>query len=564
MDSGLKPVVSWNEVHAELEELGQVLDEHDRLTARARFESDLFAFSVEACGIPLIEAEDRAFCAALMELVRGGAPRMLYVRPRETAKTLIGAEAFPLWCITRDRLEIRTGQGIRAIPGKNIRMLILSEVLKLAGEAVQNHYHRVRSASFQRYYPEVSLHAAKTVTHGYVVSTRDSSAREPTCQAAGMDVEITGGHFDLGIADDVVTVNTTQNAMQLRKTDVRMGYYTPMLKGGALAMYGTYYHDLDHYHQIIRRQRKAIQQGRTPLYQIHVESVITRPETVPIHPAGYFDLPLEAERYAFPVRYPREVLEQIQDGMDVPTMASQYLSIIIPEGYRIFSERHFSFLETAHLPKVFNRYIITDTATVAHEDGCRSVMIVVDIQPSGRAVVMDYWAAPVIPSGFLDQLFAMARQWRPIAITLEKVTLNNVFRGYLEERLASRSERVSFSIIDIDDRMVRTKDQRIRAVEPLMRSGQIVFAKSILEAHPGFYDDFMREFLLYQSGNMVSATKVRGQLCDIPDALSDVAATDPKSGVRYLIGPPEWTVEVEEYAEVKVMDPETGGMMGWA
>lgn len=518
---------------------------------------DLLTFAGDVMGLShvVVDQEDREFASALVApFFDPEAPRRnLWLRPRKTRKTLYGSMLLPVWLHSQDELpgfytrDPETGEKVpRPLHGPDLRILICSETMKLAGQVTQTHRAFRDLPGFRQVYGPLK-HEPLRYGSGYNLSTRrQKTLKDASVSVEGVDSESTGGRADVIIFDDLVTMASTRNADRLEKTHLKVLELLPFLEDwGIVWMYGTPYHLLDEYHRIEKRERERRAEGKAPRYHCVRERPFKKP--VPRDDKGFI-IPKDIKLYNFPVTLSPAALEDIYAEQDDEVMSSQYFMQVLAGRFEIFTSSMFRFIESKRIRSNIRRYLLTDTATTEDEDNCRSVIITVDVEAGGRRIVRDYQAGYWAPSEFLDRLFEVARDWGPCAATFERIGLNNVFRGWITERMTSGS--VKFDLLEIDDRQQKTKDERIRSLQPFLRNANMVFDIDLLKRHPDFESDFLDEFLLYR----------QTALNDVPDALSDAFATYTPKGspqsvkIFYLAAPRDWESlgGVEEFREAPI------------
>jgi len=501
-----------------------------------RYQEDFFAFCEDVFGLDgiVVEKEDRKYVDLLLRpFLDPSAPRKIHVeRPRGTRKTLLGAQALPVWLYTLPQIPGILNRKGRPVRGRNLRVLIISESRSLAKEAMKTQREVMESELFVELYG--SFAGNPWNDESYTLSVRSAkSIKEPTCKSAGIDVQVTGGHYDLIIADDLVTLKNSGTAEQIEKCKEVFRMLSPLLEaGGVMIVYGTRYNEEDLYGDIIRKNQKH------KSYEILIESSVSG--TLRADAEGNIFFPEDDSRYLFPKTLPRSVLVEHYHSMDVVSFTSQYLNECLPASRQIFTKEHFRFLRHELISTVTRRYLVTDTAVSDKDEGCRSVIIVIDVEPSKRRVVRDYAAGLWTPEVFLDNLFDLARKYRPVGITLEEATHNEVYKTLIEQRM--HRQGLDFSLIKIEGRSLETKDSRVRRLQPHMRDGNLVFDSDIFKLHPDFHQDFIHEFLFYRPG--------KKQKNDVPDALADAFAEDRKLGIPLLLEPS--SLELAQHEEFQL------------
>ncbi len=231
-------------------------------------------FDTHYCGMRYAKHRDEwltRFAAMRVEArSRADKVRLLQLAPRDHGKTEL-AITIAVAAVCMDR---------------NIRILWISE----AAGAAQKRLRRVKavlesariredwcSAPDEGFGPFITDNGLDKWTEGFVQVTRTLQSVDPTIEAVGSGGQITGGHFDVILCDDLEDDRTTFSSNERRKTrDWFLGTVGPMLSpGGVIYVIGTRKHADDLYSHLSENpmwrkiEDKAIQEwptSHTPEY----------------------------------------------------------------------------------------------------------------------------------------------------------------------------------------------------------------------------------------------------------------------------------------------------------
>lgn len=222
--------------------------------------------------------------------------RMLILAPRDHGKT----EAAVTLCVNA------------ICQNRNIRILWISEALGQAEKRMRRVKSLLESKKIQEDWcssPEQGFGPFKQSDEDRWMSTQVYVARtlqsvDPTLEAVGSGGAITGGHFDLIVADDLEDDKTTYTLNQRQKTrDWFRGTIGPMLvRGGTMIVIGTRKHHDDLYGHMIEDptwrviEDKAISQFPESYHFITEKDEHGREVITDVHIEGDTEVLWEAER----------------------------------------------------------------------------------------------------------------------------------------------------------------------------------------------------------------------------------------------------------------------------
>lgn len=148
---------------------------------------------------------------------------------------------------------------------------------------------------------------------------RRSNLREPTYQALGLGSKVTGGHYDVVIADDWVTLDNARTELQRERI---ADFWAFTVKGtcepwARVGVYGTRYHPKDFYGRIFRWASGDEEEARGAGPRVASKWAVLR------HPAiTYLD---DGTRISYwPEYFPLDYLDETRDEIGSIAFATQY------------------------------------------------------------------------------------------------------------------------------------------------------------------------------------------------------------------------------------------------
>lgn len=178
----------------------------------------------------------------------------LFMPPRDTFKTSIGALGLPLYFLSN-------------FP--NGRVLLNTHTQNFTRDHLQAIKSTCeRNERFRTTYGNWQTDELKWAADGIIIAARTVSLKEPSIAVSGVDAPKTGGHYDLIVCDDLVSeTNCLTQAARDRVYD-HVENLEPMLSpGGTLLLIGTRWHEDDLYGRLIEIDKRRAREGKDPFYK---------------------------------------------------------------------------------------------------------------------------------------------------------------------------------------------------------------------------------------------------------------------------------------------------------
>lgn len=214
--------------------------------------SNLFYFAKYVLGKSKMEIEPHL---KLCDFIQnwGEKDRKLILMPRGSYKSTIGAVSYPIWLLIQPENSRYTFPHLQDKGGnRNMRVLLDGEVRNKTSLRNLNDLKGLLLSpkiekTFGKLRPEVGWREDQII-----LSIRQPGIfGEPSVVIGGVDIEETGLHFDLIVADDLVGETNVNNPEQLEKVRRHYQHYINLLDpGGRLLILGTPWHHQDLYHYI--------------------------------------------------------------------------------------------------------------------------------------------------------------------------------------------------------------------------------------------------------------------------------------------------------------------------
>lgn len=429
----------------------------------------------------------------------------------------------------------------RVLANPNVRVLYVMHTFEHAKKNIGklNEYFTNKRGTLFRLWGD--LIESGGVTEFTISGRTDAGLKEPTFSAAGIDKNVTGGHYDVIILDDVVHKDNVQTSDQIEKTLDYFRMVQPLLTpGGTLIVDGTRYADADLYGYILSDLKHRFD---TLILDAGVDLI--RDEGKPPRLEG-------TPRFA---HLTLEYLYLQLDIMKAPMFSSQYLNQCLASASVQFRRSNFRYEEWGSWMSSLATYMVTDTAASSEDDGCLSVVGIVGLDAVDNAYLLDLtfglWGDT---NTFVKEFVDMYQRWQAKTALrgalFENIAMNRTFRPGLERAAKDRQLRINF--IPTQRGMGElSKEQRIRRLQPRLHEGRFFVVSTV----PRFIDlngeaRLVFDPLGHNSGRYPNGDQILepdGELVksfirfptygwkDIPYALADIDAVDTK-GNRICTG----------------------------
>jgi hypothetical protein len=143
-------------------------------------------------------------------------------------------------------------------------------------------------------------------------------------------------------------------------------------------------------------------------------------------------------------------------------------------------------------PGALTMRMLVDIAHNKKIKRCDHCIMVVGYDPeSSRIYILDMWAEPTQYSELVERIYKTAHRWNMREFWLETVAAQNLLKFHLDDR--NSREKIPLTVMELPyDNSENAKKNRIEAIEPLAKNGQIWVHESNAK--------FIHQFSSYPSG----------------------------------------------------------------
>lgn len=349
----------------------------------------------------------------------------------------------------------------KIVNNPKIRILIVSATSQMA-----NDIHMTIQKNLQM--NERILSLVGDLTEGASIWTQDrtklaaNDKREATITAAGITTNLVGGHYDLIIFDDVVSRENVQTMNQIQKVVIKYKDALDLLEPhGELLVVGTRWHDSDLYGWIIDPSTDVIQNYMTMILQAYEGNIMTGQDFKPLW-EGKFDL-----------NGLRKILRE--EGWS--HFSSQYMNDPVPEEDAIFKRDWFRYyIQDDIRGKLMNKFLLIDPAISQSKEADYTAMVVVGVDEYRNVFILDIIRSRLSPNDINNQIFRLRDLWNLNDIGIEEISFQKTLGYSLREDERFKLRPFHITTLKPGD---RSKDMRIKGLQPLYENGKIFHNKSL-------------------------------------------------------------------------------------
>lgn len=413
---------------------------------REFYNNDFWAFCIDLKIVP--DLEEQPHREVISFLLHPDKYKLLLV-PRDSFKSTIMV-AFVLWHLAKD---------------PNLRVLIDSRTADRAKELLFHvKEHIEKNERFRELFGDWK-YIPGWREQSFVHPGRTKKFREPSIKVAGIDSPVTGGHYDLIIADDLHDESNSQSEISCNKAILHYKTLLPILEPhGQLIVVGTVWSHMDLYHNIMESD-----QGWT---------IMKRPAR------------LEDGSLWFPARLTEEYLEDRKAKMGPYLFAAQFmLEAIAPEDRRFdpawivyrefftvaFEGRVQLIVEGEPEPTFIT--LAVDPAISEKKGSDFSGLVTVATDVHDNWYVLNARRIRGGANDLLDAIVEEIRTWVVGEVGIETVAFQMALKEFLLDRLAE--EGLQVSIKELISGSGRGKRARIEGLVPKFASGRVYFRKGM-------------------------------------------------------------------------------------
>lgn len=370
----------------------------------------------------------------------------------------------------------------RVLQNPNIRVLITNALLDNSKgflREIKSHFEK--NEKLKALYGNWTNQDEKWSESQIIVSKRTAFSKEPTVQITSVDKSVVSQHYDLIIADDLVTresISTKEQRLKLIK------YYKDLLDllepDGTLLVVGTRWHYDDLYGWILSENVNRQH------FEVMVKKVLDADQK-----------PL------FPQKFDLTYIQKLKEEKGSYEFNSQYNNDPVSEESADFKKEYFKWVPLSEIDQTKGDVYVTVDPAVSKEAGSDSTGIVVNLLQNGKWKILEARKGKYNPNELVDEMLYIyqkyKKQFREMAI--EDIMYTKAIDYDLTRRMQETG--IWFNVTKVKHKN-RRKEDRIRALIPLFERGNIEMSdrcqdleEELLRFPVGEHDDIL-DALAYQ------------------------------------------------------------------
>jgi len=289
-----------------------------------------------------------------------------------------------------------------------------------------------------------------------------ANKREPTITAAGIDNNLVGGHYDLIIMDDVVNRDNIATMDQIQKVVTRYKDSLDLLEPhGQLIVIGTRWHDSDLYGWIMDPGNNAMQNYLVMIKKAYEGNLVTGDDFIPL----------------WKDKFSRKALLDKLREEGWAHFSAQYLNDPVPEEDATFKRGWFKYYFDDDIRgKIMNKFLLVDPAISLSKEADYTAMVVIGVDEWNNIFILDIVRARMSPNQIIDQIFRFVSFFNLNDVGVEQTAFQKALGYSLRDDI--RFKKRPFHVTELKPNE-RTKDQRIKGLQPLYENGKIFHKKEL-------------------------------------------------------------------------------------
>lgn len=354
------------------------------------------------------------------------------------------------------------------IKNPNIRILIGNGVWDIARSFLSEIKAQLEQSQLKYLFGE--FQSARWNADEIIIKQRTKPLKEPTVATTGVEAETTGGHYDIIILDDLIGLQNSQTPEQRAKVKrFRRSMINLLEPGGLLIEIGTRWHLDDTFSEIFEKEMKY--------YNVMVKKVV-EPDSAgkqrlifPKHFAKKFD-DVKKDWTVVDDPYCMDYVDHLKASMPLDEYSAQYLNQPFSSENQLFKPEMFKYWNQR--PDGLFIGMAVDLAISEARTADETAIVVCGMDKEWQLYVLDYIKGRWKPSEVIRNIFDAQSKWKPNAVGMETNGFQKTLKLACEEEM--RKKKQYFPIEEIRTGPERSKEMRIKTLEPFYRNGTVFHA----------------------------------------------------------------------------------------
>lgn len=346
----------------------------------------------------------------------------------------------------------------------NIRILIGNGVWDISRTFLSEIKAQLETSNLKYFFGDFI--SARWNADEIIVKQRTKALKEPTIMTTGVEAETTGGHYDLIILDDLVGLQNSQTPEQRAKVKRFRRSMINLLepKGGLLVEIGTRWHLDDTFSEIFEKEMKY--------YDVMKKQVVEDGKLIfPKKFAQKFD-PVRKDWVSVDDPTCMDYIDHLKASMPLDEFSANYLNEPFSSENQLFKPEMFKYWNQR--PDGLFLAMAVDLAISEARTADESAIVVCGMDKDWKLYVLDYIKGRWRPSDLVARLFETRGKWHPHVCGMETNGFQRTLKLACEEEM--RRQKNYFHIEEIKTGPERSKNDRIKTLEPFYRNGSVSHA----------------------------------------------------------------------------------------
>lgn len=345
----------------------------------------------------------------------------------------------------------------------NVRILILNATWQMAVDFVTEiKSHLTKNEYLKELYGDLGFEAPEWSQDRITINRTDTNIKGPTVWASGIESNLVGSHPDLIIMDDLMTRDNTNTREAIEKIILRYKDALDLLEpGGQLIVIGTRWVESDLYSWLMDKDLAIHKSYDMMVKRAYTGDLITG----------------ENFQALWPAKFDQKELQTRQREKGWYEFSAQYLNDPVPEEDADFKREWFQYYNWEEMRGQTAKSVMSiDPAISLDKDADYTAIGVWAIDQFGNIFNRDLARGHWKPNSIIDAIFALNELWHPETILLETIAYQKALAYSLRDEMQRRKRFLPIVEIKQHD---KSKDQRIRALQPLYMNKKVFHRKEL-------------------------------------------------------------------------------------
>lgn len=344
----------------------------------------------------------------------------------------------------------------------NVRILIANQIWDMSRNFLSEIKGQLENSNLKYLYG--NFVSQKWNADDVIVKQRWKSKKESTITTTGVEAEQTGGHYEIIILDDLTGLQNSATPEQREKTKrFRRSMINLLEPGGKLIEIGTRWHLDDTFSVIFEKEMKY--------YDVMVKKVVENGKI--IFPKKFSKKwnPVTLDWDASEVQC-MDYIDHLKATLPIDEFMAQYHNEPISSENQVFKEEMFK--SWRQRPEGMYVAMAVDLAISQKTEADYTALVVAGMDPQWNVYVLDYLRGKWSPSEIVDNIFDMQSRWKPNMVGMETNGFQRTLKFAVEDEMRRRKQY--FGVDEIKNGPERSKENRIKSLEPFYRQGKVFHA----------------------------------------------------------------------------------------